>query len=48
VAGRGSAVFVHVARPNRSPTAGCVALEASNLRRLLAVLSQKTRIAIQY
>ena len=26
VAGRGSAVFVHVARPDRSPTAGCVAL----------------------
>src|SRR5215813_11053619 len=26
VAGRGSAVFIHVARPNRAPTAGCVAL----------------------
>jgi len=39
---------VHVARPNRSPTAGCVALAANTLQRLLAVLSQKTRIAIQY
>src|SRR6478672_13642917 len=48
VAGRGSAVFVHVARPNRSPTAGCVALAANNLRRLLAALGPKTRIAIQY
>ena len=46
--GAGSAVFVHVARPNRSPTAGCVALESNQLRRLLAVLSPKTRIAIQY
>ena len=30
VAGRGSAVFVHVARPDRSPTAGCVALAAGD------------------
>ena len=35
IAGRGSAVFVHVARPDRSPTAGCVALRADALRRLL-------------
>jgi L,D-peptidoglycan transpeptidase YkuD (ErfK/YbiS/YcfS/YnhG family) len=48
VAGRGSAVFMHGARPNRSPTAGCVALATNNLRRLLAVLGPKTRIAIQY
>jgi L,D-peptidoglycan transpeptidase YkuD (ErfK/YbiS/YcfS/YnhG family) len=47
VAGRGSAVFVHVARPNRSPTAGCVALAVNDLRRLLTVLGPKTRIAIQ-
>jgi L,D-peptidoglycan transpeptidase YkuD (ErfK/YbiS/YcfS/YnhG family) len=47
VAGRGSAVFVHVARPNRGPTAGCVALEHGTLRRLLARLSPKTRIEIQ-
>ena len=47
VAGRGSAVFVHVARPNRSPTAGCVALGLNDLRRLLAGLGTKTRIEIQ-
>jgi len=47
IAGRGSAVFLHVARPNRSPTAGCVALAATDLRRLLARLGPKTRIAIQ-
>ena len=44
---RGSAVFFHVARPDRSPTAGCVALTASDLRRLLARLGPKTRIAIE-
>jgi L,D-peptidoglycan transpeptidase YkuD (ErfK/YbiS/YcfS/YnhG family) len=47
VAGRGSAVFLHVARPNRSPTAGCVAFGATVLQRLLARLGPKTRIAIQ-
>ena len=47
VAGRGSAVFMHVARPNRSPTAGCVALDGPDLRRLLAGLGPSTRIAIE-
>ena len=47
VAGRGSAVFIHIARPNRAPTAGCVALTARDLRRLLAGLGPRTRIAIQ-
>jgi L,D-peptidoglycan transpeptidase YkuD (ErfK/YbiS/YcfS/YnhG family) len=46
VAGRGSAVFIHVARAGFSPTAGCVALEAGALRRLLARLSPRTRIEI--
>ena len=46
VAGRGSAVFVHVARPNRGPTAGCVALTRKDLQRLLAVLAPRTQIAI--
>jgi L,D-peptidoglycan transpeptidase YkuD (ErfK/YbiS/YcfS/YnhG family) len=46
VAGRGSAVFIHVARKDYAPTAGCVALSRSDLSRLLAELSQKTRIII--
>jgi L,D-peptidoglycan transpeptidase YkuD (ErfK/YbiS/YcfS/YnhG family) len=46
VAGRGSAVFVHVARPNRGPTAGCVALTADTLKNLLARLGPGTRIVI--
>jgi L,D-peptidoglycan transpeptidase YkuD (ErfK/YbiS/YcfS/YnhG family) len=47
IAGRGSAVFMHVARPNRSPTEGCVALAASPLQRLLVRAGRNTRIAIQ-
>jgi L,D-peptidoglycan transpeptidase YkuD (ErfK/YbiS/YcfS/YnhG family) len=47
IARRGSAVFVHVARPDRSATAGCVALAAPDLRRLLARLGPKTKIDIR-
>jgi L,D-peptidoglycan transpeptidase YkuD (ErfK/YbiS/YcfS/YnhG family) len=47
VAGRGSAVFVHVARPGFGPTAGCVALDQARLRGLLSRLGPKTRIKIQ-
>jgi L,D-peptidoglycan transpeptidase YkuD (ErfK/YbiS/YcfS/YnhG family) len=47
IARRGSAVFLHMARPELSPTAGCVAFAAPDLRRLLARLGPKTRILIQ-
>jgi L,D-peptidoglycan transpeptidase YkuD (ErfK/YbiS/YcfS/YnhG family) len=46
VAGRGSAVFIHAARPGFAPTAGCIALEAKSLRRLLPHLGPRTRILI--
>jgi L,D-peptidoglycan transpeptidase YkuD (ErfK/YbiS/YcfS/YnhG family) len=46
VVGRGSAVFVHVARDNFAPTAGCVALEAAQLKVLLGWLGPDTRIEI--
>jgi L,D-peptidoglycan transpeptidase YkuD (ErfK/YbiS/YcfS/YnhG family) len=46
VAGRGSAVFVHVARPGFAPTAGCVALTKPSLARLLARIGPRTRIII--
>ena len=47
VAGRGSAVFIHVARPGLAPTAGCVALTRAALHRLLSRLGPHTRIEIQ-
>jgi L,D-peptidoglycan transpeptidase YkuD (ErfK/YbiS/YcfS/YnhG family) len=46
VAGRGSAVFIHVARPGFAPTAGCVALKPRELRMLARKLGPKTRIVI--
>lgn len=46
IAGRGSAVFIHVARPGFAPTAGCVALDARALRHLIARIGRSTRILI--
>jgi L,D-peptidoglycan transpeptidase YkuD (ErfK/YbiS/YcfS/YnhG family) len=46
VAGRGSAVFIHVAREAFAPTAGCIGLRPRDLRVLLTKLSRRTRILI--
>ena len=37
--GKGSAIFVHLARPNFDPTAGCIALKKSDLLNLLSLVS---------
>jgi len=37
VRNRGSAIFLHVARPDYAPTEGCVALAVADLRALLAL-----------
>ena len=46
IAGRGSAVFLHLARGNFGPTAGCVSMTKSAMLRLLARLGPDTRIVI--
>jgi L,D-peptidoglycan transpeptidase YkuD (ErfK/YbiS/YcfS/YnhG family) len=48
VAGRGSAVFIHLARAGFAPTAGCVGLKRRDLQILLGRLSPKTRIVIHF
>jgi L,D-peptidoglycan transpeptidase YkuD (ErfK/YbiS/YcfS/YnhG family) len=47
VAGRGSAVFIHLARPGLAPTAGCVAMPKARLCRLLEKIGPGTRIVIR-
>jgi L,D-peptidoglycan transpeptidase YkuD (ErfK/YbiS/YcfS/YnhG family) len=47
IAGRGSAVFVHVARKDLSSTAGCVSLPFKVLRQFIARLGPKTTLTIQ-
>ena len=46
IAGRGSAVFLHLARENFGPTAGCVAMTRRAMLRLLKNLGPDTRIMI--
>jgi len=46
IAGRGSAIFIHLARLDRGPTAGCIAFAPKDLRRLLSSLGPSTRIDI--
>ena len=46
IAGRGSAVFFHLARDNFGPTAGCVSMTKSAMLRLLRRLGPETRIVI--
>jgi L,D-peptidoglycan transpeptidase YkuD (ErfK/YbiS/YcfS/YnhG family) len=46
IAGRGSAVFLHLARQDFSPTAGCVSMTKGAMLRLLARLGPQTKIVI--
>ena len=44
--GRGSAIFMHVARDGFAPTEGCIALQRDSLRRLLRLLGPETCLVI--
>ncbi|HTH97638.1 MAG TPA: L,D-transpeptidase family protein [Stellaceae bacterium] len=44
--GRGSAIFLHLARPDYSPTEGCVALSLADLRRYLAFATPTSRVIV--
>jgi L,D-peptidoglycan transpeptidase YkuD (ErfK/YbiS/YcfS/YnhG family) len=46
IASRGSAVFIHLAKPGLAPTAGCVAMPKAQLRHLLRKIGAGTRIVI--
>lgn len=45
--GRGSAIFFHLARPDFTPTAGCVAVTHAVMRRLLPLLSRHTVLTVK-
>lgn len=46
VAGRGSAVFLHLARADFSPTAGCISMTKSAMLHLLRQIGPDTKIII--
>lgn len=43
---RGSAIFLHIARPNFAPTEGCVAMALPDVRRLLAMGASSLEIIL--
>jgi L,D-peptidoglycan transpeptidase YkuD (ErfK/YbiS/YcfS/YnhG family) len=45
--GRGSAIFLHLMKPAKSGTAGCIALERMRFDYLLSLLSKRTRIIVR-
>src|SRR5580693_412473 len=47
IAGRGSAVFLHLAHANFAPTAGCVSMTKLAMLRLLERLGPETKIVIE-
>ena len=47
VPGRGSAIFLHVARPDFGPTEGCIAIARKTLLSLLPLLGPESRITIR-
>ena len=47
VPGKGSAIFLHIARPDYAPTEGCVALAEPDLRRLLARCGPETILRVE-
>jgi L,D-peptidoglycan transpeptidase YkuD (ErfK/YbiS/YcfS/YnhG family) len=46
ITGKGSAIFLHVARPDYSPTAGCVAFSRRDLVTILGMLSPASRLVV--
>jgi L,D-peptidoglycan transpeptidase YkuD (ErfK/YbiS/YcfS/YnhG family) len=46
IRGRGSAIFLHLARADFAPTAGCIAVRPKDMRRLLALLGPATTLSI--
>ena len=43
---KGSAIFIHIAKKNYEPTAGCIALKSGDLIKLLKKIKKNTRIKI--
>jgi L,D-peptidoglycan transpeptidase YkuD (ErfK/YbiS/YcfS/YnhG family) len=44
--GKGSAIFLHCARPDFAPTAGCIGLRPADLRKLLLRLAKKAVVIV--
>ncbi len=43
---KGSAIFLHVAKKDFSPTKGCIAIQKHHLKKLLKMVDKKTKVKI--
>jgi len=43
---KGSAIFIHVAKRNYSPTKGCIAIKKNDIKKLAREISRKTLVKI--
>ncbi len=43
---RGSAIFLHIAKKNYSPTEGCIAVSKKDMRLLLTFINKRTKLII--
>jgi len=43
---KGSAIFIHIAKNNYKPTAGCIAVKKNDLIKLLQTIKKNTKIKI--
>ena len=46
VPGRGSAIFMHLVRPDREPTAGCIAVTPADMLRVLSMLTPASHVIV--
>jgi L,D-peptidoglycan transpeptidase YkuD (ErfK/YbiS/YcfS/YnhG family) len=46
IRGRGSAIFLHIAKPGYAPTEGCIAISPAAMRRLLPLLRQGSEVRV--
>ena len=46
IRGRGSAIFIHLARPGFKPTEGCIAFDRKGMKLFLSLLRMNMRIHI--
>ena len=47
VVNKGSAIFIHVAKKNYKPTAGCISLKKRDILKLIKILKLNTKILIK-
>ena len=47
IRGAGSAIFLHVARKNYAPTAGCIAFKRADLLRILSLIDRRSHVVVK-